>query len=115
VVPHQGWLFETANVDAFLRAHIYAIDVDKMRPGHPFTQLASLESRRQRWRSCVELASCLGLSASTVRRLVRRGIVPHKRCPGAGPYGEIRARADDFDLESVRLATEFASQTKSRC
>ncbi len=106
--PHQGWLFDPKNVEAFVRAHVYAIDVDNMRPGDRFTKLASLEARRQRWRSCADLATYLQLSASTVRRLVRRGLVPHKRCPGAGPYGEIRVRADDFDLESVRLATEFA-------
>ena len=39
--PHKGWLFEPAKVEAFVRAHVYAIDVDKMRPGDRFTQLAS--------------------------------------------------------------------------
>ena len=105
MVPHHGWLFEPANVEAFVRAHVYAIDVDRMRPGHPFTQLASVEARRQRWRSCAELASYLGLSASIVRRLVQRGLVPNQRRHGAGRSGEIRVRVDEFPFDHEWLVT----------
>ena len=106
--PHQGWIFEPADVRAFIRAHVYEIDVDKMRPGHPFTRLASLEARRQRWCSCAELASYSGQSASMVRRLVRRGLVPHQRRHGAGRSGEIRVRSDEFPFDSEWLVPGVA-------
>jgi len=36
------------------------------------------------------------LVAGAVVAAVRYGLIPHRRRPGAGCYGEIRVRADDF-------------------
>lgn len=36
------------------------------------------------------------LVAGAVVAAVRYGLIPHRRRPGAGCYGEIRIRADDF-------------------
>ncbi len=94
--PHCGWLFAPADVETFIRQHVYAVDVTHMQPGHPFTRLAALEAQCQRWRSVVELADYLGVPVELVRSAARDGLIPHRRRPGAGCYGEIRVRADEF-------------------
>jgi hypothetical protein len=99
------------DVEAFIRAHTYALDVRRMQQGHTRTNVAILESRRQAWRSCQDLAAYLGVSDDVVRDAVRRGLIPHRRRPGAGCHGEIRIRAADFllarevlSLMGVRIA-----------
>lgn len=79
-----------------MREHVDLLDVNSMRAGHPLTSLARLESRRQAWRSTRDLAAYLGLSTEQIRRAARKGVIPHRRRPGAGRYGEIRVRASDF-------------------
>jgi hypothetical protein len=65
--PHKGWFFAPQTVEAFVRAHVYAIDCARMPPGHPLTQVATMETRRQRWSSVSDLARDYGLATSTVR------------------------------------------------
>jgi hypothetical protein len=74
-----------------------------MQAGHPLTRLAAIEAHSQRWRSCADLAAYIGGSIESVRRAVRRGLIPHQRRPGAGTHGEIRVRADDFPLLRERF------------
>ncbi len=101
--PHRGWLFAPADVERFIRQHVYAVDVRHMQAGHPFTRLAVLEARCQRWHSVVEMAEYLGVPVEVARSAVRYGLIPHRRRPGAGRHGEIRVRADDFPILRERL------------
>jgi len=105
--PQRGWLFDMVDLDRFVRQHVYMLDPDRMQPGHHLTQLASLESRSQAWRSVTDLAAYLHVSDQVVRRAVRDGLVPHQRGPGAGRYGEIRIRANEFFLIRERVHGEI--------
>ena len=101
--PHAGWLFSGEAVERFVREHAYAYDPARMQCGHPLARLAVVEAALQRWRGCEELAAYLGVSRWTVLRAVRAGIVAHKRRYGAGKYGEVRIRADEFAAARERL------------
>jgi len=107
--PARGWLFEMPDVKQFIREHVYMLDVARMEPGHPLTQLAALESRCQAWRSVAELAAYLQVSEKVVRRAAQDGLIPHKRAPGGGRFGTIRVRADNFSLVRERLAFRHGS------
>jgi hypothetical protein len=100
---HSGWLFDIADVATLIREHVYAIHVSRMQPDHPLTRLAKFEDRRQCWRSSDELAGYLGVTSAAVRRAAHRGLIPHRRRHGAGRFGEIRIRADCFELAYERL------------
>ncbi|MBV9894279.1 MAG: hypothetical protein JO020_08920 [Chloroflexi bacterium] len=102
-VPHPGWLFRLDDVEAFVREHVDLLDVSRMQNGHPLTSFAQLEWRTQAWRSAQDLAAYVGLPAERVRRAARAGLIPHRRKPGAGMYGEIRVRARDFPSMSELL------------
>jgi hypothetical protein len=101
--PHRGWLFDIAEVTSLIREHVYAIHVSRMQPDHKLTRLATFEDRRQCWRSASELAWHLGITSAAVRRAIQRAQIPHRRRHGAGRYGEIRIRADCFELAYERL------------
>ncbi len=101
--PAPGWLFQMPDVNQFIREHVYMLDVARMEPGHPLTQLAALESRCQAWRSVAELAVYLQVSEKVVRQATRDGLIPHKRGPGGGRSGRIHVRADDFAHIRERL------------
>ena len=105
--PQRGWLFEMVDLIRFVSQHVYLLNPDRMQPGHYLTRLANLESRFQAWRSVTDLAAYLHVSDQVVRRAVRQGLVPHQRRPGAGPYGEIRIRADEFLFIRERVRGEI--------
>ncbi len=111
--PQRGWLFDMVDLDRFVRQHVYILDPDRMQPRHHLTQLANLESRSQAWRSVPDLAAYLDVSEETLRRAARRGLIPHNRRPGAGRYGEIRVRANDFSLIRERLEPQSGSALRS--
>jgi hypothetical protein len=96
--PKHGWLFDIHDLEHFIREHVYMVDPARMQPNHPLERLASVESRCQSWRSAAHLAAYLHMSEARVRRAVRCGLIPHRRRPGAGGFGEICVRADDFAL-----------------
>jgi hypothetical protein len=99
----RGWLFDMVDVDRFVRQHVYMLNLARMQADHFLTRLATVESRCQAWRSAADLAAYLQVSEETVRRAVRRGLIPHHRRPGAGRFGEIRVRADVFSSISELL------------
>jgi hypothetical protein len=101
--PHPGWQFAREDVEAFVREHVYMLDVSRMQAGHPLTTLARLEARTQAWRSASELAAYLGVTLVEVRHVVQVGLVPHRRRPGAGRHGEICIRSRDFAWIRERL------------
>ena len=105
--PQRGWLFDMVDLIRFVSQHIYLLNPDRMQPGHHLTRLANLESRSQAWRSVTDLAAYLHVSDQVVRRAVRQGLVPHQRRPGAGRYGEIRIRADEFLFIRERVLGEI--------
>jgi hypothetical protein len=83
-----------------IRKHLYAIRVDRMQASNALTRLAIVEERRQHWCSSRELAAYLGVPVDAIRKAARAGLIPHYRRPGAGRYGEIRVRANNFCLIS---------------
>ena len=105
--PQRGWLFDLVDLIRFVRQHVYLLNPDRMQPGHHLTRLANLESRSQAWRSVTDLAAYLHVSDQVVRRAVRQGLVPYQRRPGAGRYGEIRIRADEFLFIRERVLGEI--------
>jgi hypothetical protein len=111
--PQRGWLFDMVDLDRFVRNHVYLLDLARMQPGHRLTQVVALESRSQAWRSVTDVAAYLHVSEETVRRGARRGLIPHKRRPGAGRFGEIRVRANDFSLIRERLEPQSGSALRS--
>jgi hypothetical protein len=91
----------------FVRQHVNLLNPDRMQRGNHLTRLAYLESRSQAWRSVTDLAAYLHVSEQVGRRAVRQDLVPHQRRPGAGHYGEIRIRADEFLFVRDRVLGEI--------
>src|SRR5689334_14701770 len=88
-VPHPGWRFREEAVRTFVREHVYLLDIEQMKQGHVLTTLARVESAAQAWRTAEDLAAYLDVPVEVVRRVVRHGLIPHRRRPGAGRHGKI--------------------------
>lgn len=105
--PNQGWWFEPAEVERFVRECGWLYDVGRMRPGHRLTRLGELAYRQDPWLTYQDLAKYLGLSSEVnLDRWRARGFVPHKRRPKSGPGQRIMVRGRDFP--AIRAAIEAA-------
>ncbi|MEW6048205.1 MAG: hypothetical protein AB1609_17300 [Bacillota bacterium] len=104
--PHPGWWFEPADVERFIREHPWAYDWTRMKRGHRLTRLAEVVNRADPWLPYEQLRRYVGIAKVNLDRWRRRGLVPHKRRPGAGGYGQIVIRARDF--RPIKQAIERA-------
>lgn len=109
--PHAGWWFDPAEVERFVRECGWLYAVDRMKPGHPLTRLAETAHRADPWIVGLDaLCPLLGLSATNVKKWLVRGLIPHKRRPGAGEHGELCVRGRDVPAirEAIRDAQRRA-------
>lgn len=114
---HPGWWFEEAEVERFVREAPWVYEVGRMQKGHRLTQLAQLLARSDPWLSLAEAEQALHYAPGCLGRWLRRGLVPHKRRPGAGGLGAIVIRRNDLpairatiDAETARCRTEGAKR-----
>lgn len=117
--PHPGWWFEPADVERFIRDCPWAYDWRRMKPGHRLTRLAEVVNRADPWFSYDDLRRYVGISKRNLDKWRRRGLVPHKRRPGAGSYGQILVRGRDFRaikhaIEAARAEAKAAIRERGR-
>lgn len=116
--PNEGWWFEPAEVERFVRECGWAYDVTRMLPGHPLTRLAELAHKADPWLTYQDLMAYLGIKAEiNMDRWRRRGLIPHKRRAKSGPGRRIVVRGRDFPaikaaIEEARAAAREASRAR---
>ncbi len=121
--PNEGWWFEPADVETFVRRYPWAYDWKRMKPRHPLTRLAEVVNKADPWLTLQDLASYVGLNISNTARWMRRGLIPHQHRPKSGPgSGLIVIRGRDFraikaairDAQARALDNAHAASTATR-
>lgn len=111
--PHPGWLVSVASLERFVRDYAWAYGVRAMQPGHPMTQLALVAHRRDPWVTREQAAQWVGINKANFSKWLQRGLVPHRRRPGAGArQGHVMVRASDLPAirDAIRAAGQAARQ-----
>lgn len=111
--PNDGWWFETAEVERFVRACGWLFDVGRMQPGHALTRIAETTRKADPWIVGYEaLAAVLKLAPLNVKKWERRGLIPHKSRATAGRGGMICVRGRDIPpiREAITQAQADARQ-----
>jgi hypothetical protein len=114
--PNDGWWFERADVEQFVSACGWLYPHERMRPGHPLTRLAEVAHRADPWIVGLDaLCRILKLAPVNVKKWIGRGLIPHRRRPGAGGLGEIVVRGRDVPaiLNAIASAQHMARQTST--
>lgn len=115
--PNDGWWFEPAQIERFIRQYPWAYEAARMRPerlssalqteGRRLARLAALIQRGDPWRTRAEFCAFMGWDSYTPFKLwLGRGLIPHQRRYGAGGLGEIRIRRRD--LPAIKAAIREA-------
>lgn len=103
--PNDGWWFDQAEVERFIRECGWLVNLGRMPKGHRLTRLAETALRADPWIVGTEaLCPLLGISKTNVKRWMLRGLIPYRRRPGAGKGGVLCFRGRDVPAMREAIA-----------
>ena len=103
--PNEGWWFEPADVERFIRSYPWLYDWTKMQRGHRLTRIAEMAHRIDPWVTMDVVARHLCLHPAPAKKWLHWGLIPHKRRP-VGGGGQVVVRARDLPAIKAAIDTE---------